>query len=73
MHSRILERMQLTERKDDIMTAQDNIAVARSLIEPYNNHQSDPEWLDKSLAAFVADSPAKVAMANSFETPSLIE
>jgi steroid delta-isomerase-like uncharacterized protein len=56
VHSRIRERMQITARKDDIMTAQDNIAVARSLIDLYNNHQSDPEWLDKSLAAFAADS-----------------
>ena len=38
------------------MTAQDNAALARSLINLYNNHQSDPEWLDKSLAAFAADA-----------------
>ena len=38
------------------MTAQDNIALARSLVELYNNHQSDPAWLEKSLAPFAADS-----------------
>lgn len=38
------------------MTAQENVALARSLVDLYNNHQSDPAWLDKSLAAFAADS-----------------
>ena len=38
------------------MTAQENIALAHSLIDLYNNHQSDPAWLDKTLAAFAADS-----------------
>ena len=38
------------------MTAQDNIALARSLVELYNSHQSDPAWLNTSLAAFAADS-----------------
>jgi predicted ester cyclase len=41
---------------DDSMTAQDNVALARSLLDLYNNRQSDPTWLDKSMAAFAADS-----------------
>ena len=38
------------------MAAQDNVAAARSLVDLYNSHQSDPAWLDKSVAAFAADS-----------------
>ena len=38
------------------MTAQDNVALVRSLVDLYNAHQSDPAWLEKSLAAFAADS-----------------
>ena len=38
------------------MTAQDNIALVRSLVDLYNSHQSDPAWLDKSVAAFAADA-----------------
>ncbi len=38
------------------MTAQDNIALFRSLFDLYNSHQSDPAWLDKTLATFAADS-----------------
>ena len=38
------------------MTAQDNVALARSLADLYNSHQSDPAWLDKSVAAFATDS-----------------
>jgi steroid delta-isomerase-like uncharacterized protein len=40
---------------DDVMAAQENVALARSLLDLYNNRQSDPAWLDKSLAAFAAD------------------
>ena len=41
---------------DDSMVAQENVALARSLIDLQNSRQSDPAWLDKSLAAFVADT-----------------
>ncbi len=40
---------------DTIMAAQENVALARSLFDLYNNRQSDPAWLDKSLTAFAAD------------------
>jgi predicted ester cyclase len=39
-----------------IMAAQENVALARSLLDLYNNRQSDPTWLEKSMAAFAADS-----------------
>ncbi len=38
------------------MTAQDNVALVRSLFDLYNSHQSDPAWLDKSLAVLAADA-----------------
>ncbi len=38
------------------MTAQENVVLVQSLLDLYNNHQSDPSWLDKSVAAFAADS-----------------
>jgi steroid delta-isomerase-like uncharacterized protein len=38
------------------MTAQENMALSRSLADLYNTRHSDPEWLDKTLAAFAADS-----------------
>ncbi len=38
------------------MSAQDNIALFRSLFDLYNSHPSDPAWLEKSLATFAADS-----------------
>ena len=37
-------------------TAQDTAALIRSLYELTNNHQSDPAWLEKSVAAFAADA-----------------
>ena len=40
---------------DDSMAAQENVALARSLIDLYNNRQSEPAWFEKSLAAFAAD------------------
>jgi hypothetical protein len=40
---------------DDVMAAQENVALARSVLDRYNNRQSDPAWLEKSLAAFAAD------------------
>ena len=40
---------------DESMAAQENVALARSLLEMYNSRQSDPAWLDKSGAAFAAD------------------
>jgi hypothetical protein len=41
---------------DTIMAAQENVALARSLLDLYNNRQSDPAWLEKSMAAFTADT-----------------
>jgi hypothetical protein len=38
------------------MAAQEHVALARSLLDLYNNRQSDPAWLDKSVAAFAADA-----------------
>ena len=38
------------------MAAQENVALARSLLDLYNNRQSDPAWLEKCLAAFAADA-----------------
>ena len=32
------------------MAAQENVVLAQTLIELYNNRQSDPAWLDKSVA-----------------------
>ncbi len=37
------------------MVAQEHVALARSLLDLYNNRQSDPAWLEKSMAAFAAD------------------
>src|SRR5436305_15322451 len=54
VHTHFGERNQ--HRKEDTMTAQENVAQAQSLVDLYNHHQSDPAWLDKSLAAFAADS-----------------
>jgi steroid delta-isomerase-like uncharacterized protein len=41
---------------DDTMTAQENVALVRSQFDLYNSHQSDPAWLDKSVAALAADA-----------------
>ena len=38
------------------MAAQENMALARSLFDLFNNRQSDPAWLEKSIAAFAADA-----------------
>ena len=38
------------------MAAQENVALARSLFDLFNRRQSDPAWLDTSLAAFAADA-----------------
>jgi hypothetical protein len=37
------------------MTAQENVALARSLFDLYNSHQSDPAWLDKTVASIADD------------------
>ena len=37
------------------MTAQENVVLVQSLLDLYNNHQSDPAWLYKSLAFFAED------------------
>jgi steroid delta-isomerase-like uncharacterized protein len=36
-------------------TAQDTVRLVETLYDLYNNHQSDPTWLDKSLAFFAED------------------
>ena len=41
---------------DNRMASQENVALARSLLELYNSRQSDPDWLEKSVAAFAADA-----------------
>jgi ketosteroid isomerase-like protein len=41
---------------DTIMAAQENVALAWSLFDLSNNHQSDPAWLEKGMAAFAADA-----------------
>ena len=38
------------------MAAQEHVALARSLLDLYNNRQSDPAWLDKCMATFAADA-----------------
>jgi SnoaL-like domain len=38
------------------MAAQENVALARSLLDLFNSRQSDPAWLDKGMAAFAADA-----------------
>ncbi len=38
------------------MAAQEHVVLARSLLELYNSRQSDPTWLDTSVAAFAADA-----------------
>ncbi|SRR5258708_7186191 len=43
-------------RDDKSKVAQENAALARSLFDLHNNRQSDPAWLDKSMAAFAADA-----------------
>ena len=47
-------------------SAQDTIALVKTLFDLTNSHQSDPAWLDKSLALFdedceVLDVPSGVA------------
>src|SRR6266516_1754175 len=37
------------------MSAQENVALVRSLLDLYNSHQSDPAWLDKTLALVAED------------------
>jgi hypothetical protein len=43
-----------TEGMNESMAAQEHVALARSLIDLYNNRQSDSTWLDASVAAFAA-------------------
>jgi steroid delta-isomerase-like uncharacterized protein len=41
---------------DTTMAAQEHVALARSVLELFNSRQSDPAWLEKSIAAFAADA-----------------
>ena len=43
-------------RDDKSKVAQENVAIARSQFDLFNNRRSDPAWLEKSLAAFAADA-----------------
>ena len=38
------------------MAAQENVALARSLLDLYNNRQSDSAWLEKGMAILAADA-----------------
>src|SRR5260370_20110262 len=52
------------------MVAQENVALAGSLVELFNSRQSDPAWLEKSLAAFAADCEAvNAASGTTFHGP----
>ena len=52
------------------MAAQDNVALVWSLLDLYNNRQSDPAWLDKSVAAFAADCEVvDAASGTTFRSP----
>src|SRR5260370_32958358 len=48
---------------DESMAVQEHVALARSLLDLCNSRQSDPAWLEKSLAAFAAD-------IETFDVPS---
>jgi steroid delta-isomerase-like uncharacterized protein len=37
------------------MTARDNVVLVQSVLDLYNSHQSDPAWLDKSVASITED------------------
>ena len=39
------------------MTTQDNTTLTRMAYDLYNNHQSDPAWLDKSLTSIAGIGP----------------
>jgi len=55
---------------DESMAAQEHVALARSLLDLYNSRQSDPAWLDKSVAAFAADSEVvNAASGTTFHGP----
>src|SRR5258708_32933155 len=41
---------------DDVMAAQEHVALARSLLDLYNRRQSDRAWLEKGMAALAADA-----------------
>ncbi len=43
------------ERMDGTMGAQENATLTRSMTELYNNHRTDPQWLDKTVAHFSHD------------------
>lgn len=55
---------------DASMAAQENIALARSLLDLYNSRWSDPAWLDESVAAFAADAEViNVASGTTLQGP----
>ena len=55
---------------DESTAAQEHVALARSLVDLYNSRQSDPAWLDKSVAAFAADAEVvNAASDTTFHSP----
>jgi len=49
------------------MAAQEQVALARSLMDLYNNRHSDLAWVDKSVAAFATDCEVvNVASGSTF-------
>ncbi len=37
------------------MTAQDNVTLVRTVFDVYNTHESDPQWLEQSIASTAED------------------
>ena len=44
------------KKMDEIMVAQDNVALGKSQIYAFNRRKSDPAWFDEMRAAFAADT-----------------
>jgi predicted ester cyclase len=60
----------LEKKRDERMGAQEHAALAQSLADLFNNRQSDPAWLEKSLAAFAADAEVVIAASETtFQGP----
>lgn len=58
------------EKRDERMGAQEHAALAQSLADLFNTRQSDPAWLEKSLAAFAADAEVVIAASETtFQGP----
>jgi predicted ester cyclase len=53
------------EKRDARMGTQEHAALAQSLADLFNNRQSDPAWLEKSMAAFAADAEVVIAASET--------